>query len=263
MIVENRPGASGKIAFDALQNAPADGVTVLIAPASVIELGPMVLPTLKFDALKDFVPIGSLAEYGFAVATGPISGAKNIASYQAWAKANSSESSYATPGVGTPQHFLGAQLKKALGIELIHVPYKGGANSITDVMGGQIPMLITTEQVVIPHQGTGKLSTLFVTSKRRNPLMPEVPTAREVGLGELESMDWFGAFVKPGTPTEKVDTWKRQVRAIVASSGYADAMKKLGYGVPERQPSNFAALITSERSAWAERVKLSGFKHAD
>ncbi len=260
MIVDNRPGASGKIAFDALQNAPADGMTVLIAPTSVIELGPMVLPTMKFDAIKDFVPIGSLAEYGFAVATGPVSGAKDIDSYKSWAKANPSTSSFATPGLGTPQHFLGSQLQKELAIELIHVPYKGGGNSITDVMGGQIPLLITTEQVVVAYEGKGRLNTLFITSKKRNPLMPGVPTAKEVGLEQLESVDWFGAFVKPGTSAEQVNTWKAQVRKIVASSGYTDAMKKLGYGVPETQPADFAALMTDERGAWAERVKLSGFK---
>lgn len=260
MIVENRPGASGKIAFDALQNAPADGMTVLIAPTSVIELGPMVLPAMKFDAIRDFVPVGSLAEYGFAVATGPASEAKDIDSYKAWAKANPSASSFATPGLGTPQHFLGTQLQKELQIELIHVPYKGGANSITDVLGGQIPLLITTEQVVVAYEGQGRLNTLFITSKNRNPLMPGVPTAKEVGLDQLESVDWFGAFVKPGTPTGKVNAWKAQVRQIVASSSYIDAMKKLGYEVPERQPADFGALMTAERDVWTERVKLSRFK---
>lgn len=260
MIVENRAGASGKIAIDAMLNAPADAMTVLIAPTSLIELGPMVLISMKFDAIKDFVPVGSLAEYGFGVAAGPASGAKEIGAYKAWAKANPSLSSFATPGLGTPQQFIGAQLQKALEIELLHVPYKGGASSVIDVIGGQVPLLITTEQVLVPYQGQGKLNTLFITSKKRNALMPNVPTAKEVGLPRLESVDWFGAFVKPGTPADKLQTWRANVQKVVASKGYEEAMRKLGYDVPEKQPADFEALMTTERNAWAERVKLAGFK---
>ncbi|GAA4338496.1 tripartite tricarboxylate transporter substrate-binding protein [Variovorax defluvii] len=260
MVVENRAGASGKIAIDAMMSAPADAATVLIAPASVIELGPMVLNTMKFDAIKDFAPIGRLAEYGFGVAAGAASGAKDIDAYKAWARANPSLSSFATPGLGTPQQFLGVQLQKTLGVELVHVPYKGGANSVTDVMGGQVPLLVTTEQVLVPYHGQGKLNTLFITSKRRNALMPDVPTAKEIGMPQLESVDWFGAFVKAGTPADKLSTWRANVQRVVASQGYKDEMKKLGYDVPNGQPADLAALMTAERNAWAERVKLSGFK---
>ncbi len=260
MVVENRPGASGKIAIDALLNGPSDAMTVLIAPTSAVELGPMVMNTMKFDAVKDFAPVGSLAEYGFGVAAGPASGAKDIGTYKSWAKANPSLSSFATPGLGTPQQFLGAQLQKTLGVELAHIPYKGGANSVTDVIGGQVPLLVTSEQVLIPYLGQGKLNPLFITSKKRNPLMPNVPTAKEVGMPQLESVDWFGAFVKAGTPADKLQAWRANVQKVVASPGYAEAMKKFGYDVPEKQPADFAALMTAERSAWAERVKQAGFK---
>jgi tripartite-type tricarboxylate transporter receptor subunit TctC len=260
VVVENRAGASGKIAVDAMLNAPADAMTVLIAPTSALELGPMVLTAMKFDVITDFVPIGSLAEYGFAVAAGAASGVKDIGAYKVWAKANPSLSSFATPGLGTPQQFLGAQLQKTLGIELVHIAYRGGANAVTDVMGGQVPLLVTTEQVLVPYQGQSKLNTLFITSKKRNPLMPNVPTAKEVGLPQLESVDWFGAFVKPGTAADKIQAWRSNIQKIVGSQGYDAAMKKLGYVVPEKQPADFAALMIAERNAWAERVKLAGFK---
>lgn len=260
LVVDNRAGASGKIAIDAMLNAPADGLTVMIAPASLIELAPMVMPTAKYDAVKDISAIGALAEYGFAVAAGPFSGAKDINEYKAWAKANPAKSSFATPGQGTPQEFLGSQLQKALDIDLVHVPYKGGAPAINDVMGGQVPILVTTEQLLVPYEGQGKLNTLFITSRKRNSLMPNVPTAKEAGLPQLESTDWFGAFVKAGTPVEKVNTWKAHVQKVLASPGYIEAIKKLGYAVPEKQPTDFPALLQAERAAWAERVKLSGFK---
>ncbi len=263
MVVENRPGATGKLATDALGNAPADGLTVLVAPASVLELAPVLLPSAKYDPMRELTAVGSVAEYGFAVAAGPSSGAKTLASYQAWAKANPAASVMANPGQGTPQQFLAAQLQQALGIELVQVPYKGGALAINDVMGGQVPTLVTTEQLLVPHEGQGKLNTLFITSRKRNPLMPSVPTARELGLAQLETVDWFGLFVKAGTPADKVDALKAQVRQVLAAPGYVDAMKRLGYPIPERQPSDFAALMQQERGAWAERVRLSGYKASE
>jgi len=260
LIVDNRAGASGKIAIDALLSAPTDGATLMIAPASLIELAPMVMPAAKYDAVRDFTAIGSIAQYGFAIAAGPSSGAKDVESYKSWAKANATKSAFATPGQGTPQQFLGAQLQKALGVDLVHVPYKGGAPAINDVIGGQIPLIVATEQLLVPYEGQGKLNTLFITSRKRNPLMPKVPTAKEVGLAQLEAVDWFGVFVKAGTSADKVDTWKSNIQKIIASPGFVEALRKMGYEVPEKQPSDFAALIASERNTWSERVKLSGFK---
>lgn len=262
LIVENRAGASGQISLDVLKNAPADGLTLLIAPASLIELAPIVMPTMKLDPVKDLTAVGSVAEYGFGVAAGPASGAKDIEAYKSWAKAHPSASSFASPGQGTPQQFLGAQLQKALGVDLVHIPYKGGAPAINDVMGGQIPLIISTEQLLVPYEGQGKMNTLFITSKTRNPLMPNVPTAKEAGLPQLEAVDWFGAFVKAGTDTEKVNLWKARVEKVLKSPGYIAAMKRLGYGVPRQQAADFAAEVDKERTIWADRVKLTNFKPA-
>lgn len=262
-IVENRPGAAGKLAVDALLAAPADGATIMIAPASLMALGPLVSAANKYDPVRDFTAVGSIAEYGFAVAAGPLSGVKDISSYQAWARATPARSAFGSPGQGTPQQFLGAQLQKALGVELVHVPYKGGALSINDVIGGQIPLLIATEQLLVPHEGQGKVNTLFVTSKKRNPLMPKVPTAKEVGLPQMESVDWYGAFVKAGTSQAATNELKAKVQKITASPAYAAAMQKLGYEVAAQQPADLKALMATEQATWAERVKLSGFKAAE
>jgi tripartite-type tricarboxylate transporter receptor subunit TctC len=263
MVVENRPGASGTIAIDALLRSPNDGLTVLIAPASLLELTPLVNATATYDPVRDFSAIGSLAEYGFAFGTGPATGVKDIAAFKEWAKANPASSNFGTPGQGTPQQFLGAQLEKALDIDMTHIPYKGGAASLNDVMGGQISMLVSTEQLLVPYEGQGKLNTLFITSKERNPLMPNVPTAKEAGLPTMETVDWFGAFVKADTPADKVAEWKAQVQKVTASADYIEAIKKLGYSVPNTQPADFSTLIDAERTAWAARVEQSGFKSTD
>jgi len=259
LVVENRPGASGKLAIDTVLNAPADGLTVLIAPASMMELTPMVIPSANYDPIEDMVALGGLAEYGFGVAAGPSSGTTTIDEYRDWAAANPGMSNFATPGQGTPQHFLGAQLQNLLGVELMHVPYRGGAAAINDVLGGQVPLFITTEQLLIPYEGQGKLHTLFITSPQRNPLMPNVPTSKEVGLPQLETMDWFGVFLKADTPAEKTQALTSQVRQVLASQPYIKAINKLGYAVPEKQADDFSELMRTEIQAWEDRLKLSGF----
>lgn len=263
VIVENRPGASGKIAIDALLSSPSDGETVALIPSSVLALVPQIVKTAKYDSVRDFVALGSVAEYGFGIAAGPASNASTIAAYKEWAKTHAKDSSYATPGQGTPQHFLGAQLQKLLGVELTHVPYKGGAAAVGDVIGGLVPLLITTEQLLVPYDGQGKIKALLVTSNQRNAKMPNVPTAREAGLPQLEATDWFGVFAKAGTTSAKVAEWRVQIARVLASPRYQEAMKNMGYLVPDTQAVNFPKLLAAERTAWSERVKLSGFTAAD
>ncbi|MDE2457374.1 MAG: hypothetical protein KGL43_27605, partial [Burkholderiales bacterium] len=262
VVVENKPGASGKLAIDELRNARADGDTIAVIPASILALTPQVLKSARYDPVNDFVGLGSLAEYGFGVAAGPASGATDIAGYKAWAAKHPKDSNFATPGVGTPQHFLGAQLQKALGVELTHIPYKGGASAVTDVIGGQVALLITTEQLLVPYEGQ-KLHTLFITSARPNPRMPKVPTAREVGMPQLESTDWFGLFVQAGTPQAKVDEWRAAVAKITASPAYIAAMKNLGFSVPAKQPVDFIEPVKAAVAAWGRRVKLANFNAMD
>lgn len=258
MVVDNRAGASGKLAIDALLSGPADGVTLAVIPSSLLALVPSVVKSARYDAQRDFIAVGNLAEYGFGIAAGPTSGVQDIAAYRRWASANPKASSYATPGTGTPQHFLGAQLQKGLGIELAHVPYKGGALAVNDVLGGQVPLLITTEQLLVPYEGQGKLKTLLVTSRTRNPKMPTVPTAREAGLPQLEATDWFGLFVKAGTPTAKVDELRGLLAKAIGTAGYKEAMARMGYSMPQRQ-ADLTQQVAADQAAWAERVKLSGF----
>jgi tripartite-type tricarboxylate transporter receptor subunit TctC len=263
VVVENRTGASGKIAADHLLASPADGYTVSLMPSSVLVLIPQIVGSATYDPIRDFVTLGSLVEHGLGIAAGPGTPATSWAGYKDWARANPQKSSYATPGLGTPQHFLGAQLQATMGVPAMHVPYKGGAAALNDVIGGQVPLLITTEQLLVPYQADGRLRTLFVTSARRNPRLPTVPTAIEVGLPQLEYTDWFGLFAKAGLPPAKVAEWRANVVKVVTSPAYREAIEKMGYAVPAQQPGDFAQVLTTARSAWAERVKLSGFKAED
>lgn len=263
VIVENKPGASGKIAIDALLSSPASGEIVALIPSSVLALVPQIVKSAKYDSVRDFVTLGSVAEYGFGIAAGPASPATSIAAYKEWAITHPKSSSYGTPGLGTPQHFLGAQLEKILGIDLTHVPYKGGAAAVTDVLGGTIPLLITTEQLLVPYEGQGKMKTLLITSRQRNPKMPNVPTAREAGLPQLEATDWFGVFAKSGTASTIVTEWRTQLAKVIASPRFQESMKSQGYNIPGAQSADFPKLLAAERATWAERVKTSNFTATD
>jgi tripartite-type tricarboxylate transporter receptor subunit TctC len=260
VLIDNRTGASGKIAIDALLAAAADGQTLALIPASALHTVPMTSKAARYDSLRDFVAIGSVAEYGFGVSAGPTSGAQDLNAFKAWGARQAKPVGFATPGPGTPQHFIGAQMQKLLDLNMIHVPYRGGAAAIGDVMSGEVPILITTEQLLVPHEGQGKLKLLFITSPERNVRLPNVPTARELGLAQLEQSDWFGIFVKSGTPPAKVEELRAQLGKVLASQGYRDSMKTLGYGVPSQQPTNFSDRLQSERAVWAERVKIAGFE---
>ena len=259
VLIDNRTGASGKIAIDALLAASADGQTLALIPASALHTVPMTSKAARYDSLRDFAAIGSVAEYGFGVSAGPASGAQDLNAFKAWAIRQPKPVGYATPGAGTPQHFIGAQMQALLGVNMIHVPYRGGAAAIGDVMSGEVPLLVTTEQLLVPHEGQGKLKLLFVTSAERNARLPHVPTAREAGLPQLEQSDWFGIFAKSGTAAAKIEELQGQLRRVLASQGYRDSMNALGYGIPNQQSANFSERLQSERRIWAERVKIAGF----
>lgn len=260
VIVENRPGASGKIAIDALLSSPADGQTLVLIPASAAILVPMVTRTANYDVLKSFVGVGSLGEYGFGLAAGPGLSVSDFSGLKTWAKSHPGELNFATPGEGTPQHFLGAQLKKLANVEMTHVPYKGGITAITDILGGQVPLLIATEQLLIPYQDKNQLKTLFTTSRQRNPKLPNVPTAREIGLPELEAQDWFGLFVKAGTSASQIEKWRAAAIRVVSSPAYRQSLTNLGYTTPDKQPEDFRKKLEQDKKVWSDRVMMSDFK---
>ena len=165
--------------------------------------------------------------------------------------------------LGTPQHFLGATLARSAGIALIHVPYRGGAQALTDVLGGGTASLITTEALIIPHHAKKDLRGLFVTSPQRNPRMGDVPTAKEAGHAQLEAVDWFGLFVRNGTPADAVGRVRQQATQVVNSREYIDAVTQLGYRVMPASPDQLVRKVEQDVSSWSARVKLSGFKVED
>ena len=259
VVVENRAGASGKLALDALLAAAVDGNTLAVIPSAVLALLPHTLKSAKFSPTSDFVPIASLADYGFTLATGAGVPKGNLEDFVKWVRSNPGKASYGTPGLGTPQHFLGASFAKTAGIDMAHVPYRGGAQALTDVLGGRTSSLITTEPLVVPFHAKRELNALFVTSAQRNPKMADVPTARESGLAYLEAVDWFGLFARAGTPDETIRRMQQQAGSVVALKEYVDAVTELGYRVTQAKPEQLRAMVERDVGTWGSRVKAAGF----
>jgi len=179
IIVENKPGAAGRVALGDLRRAAPDGNTLVLAPSGALVILPWLYKNIGYDPAKDFSPVARVTTFDFAVTAGPGSPAGNIKAVMDWFKANPAKASYGTSGAGTVPHFAGLLLGQAAGVNMVHVPYKGGAPAAQDLIGGQIPLMVDTASETIEHHRAGRLRILAVTGESRSQALPDVPTLRE------------------------------------------------------------------------------------
>ncbi|NJS37363.1 MAG: ABC transporter substrate-binding protein, partial [Brachymonas sp.] len=192
-VVENRTGAASQLATEAMLAAPADGSTVVLMPGGNATIFPHVYPKLRYS-LADLAPLASVCSFQFGLGVGPGTPAKTLKEFVEWAKANPGKASYGTPGAGTAMHFMGVMLAKKAGIDFLHVPYRGGALAMTDVIGGTIPALATTLPNLVAQHKSGKLRILGFTGDKALPGLPGVQTFKEQGYPELVLNENFGVF---------------------------------------------------------------------
>src|SRR5262245_60562497 len=207
-IVENRPGAGGRLVMDVLKNSAADGSVMVLTPAVAVALYPHVYKALSYNPQQDFAPVTTISTTAMLIAIGPLvpSSVTTLADFIAWCRSNPSQSSYGSPGAGSPLHFLGVMLSRAANFEYLHVPFQGTAPSIQSLLGSQIASCISPIGPFVPHVRAGTLRALATTSAQRSPLLPDVPTVTEAGYPALEFVEWFGIFVPARTPSGTVDT---------------------------------------------------------
>jgi tripartite-type tricarboxylate transporter receptor subunit TctC len=265
MIVDNRPGAGGRIALETLKNSEPDGSVLILTPGDQVTLFPHVYQKLQYDALRDFAPVTTICTCPFLLAIGPMVPASvtTLAQFIEWCRANPKLATYGSPGAGTRPHFLGVTLARAAGIDFVHLPYKGGAPAIQDVLGGQIPASINVFSNAFPHVQSGSLRALAITAPKRSPLLPNVPTMREAGYPEVEAVEWFGLFVPAKTPTDVVNALYSTVQQALKSDAINTGLGKLSFDVAGMSQDNFVTLIKADTERWAGLVKVSGFKPID
>ncbi len=205
VVVENRPGANGRIAGQAVKNAAPDGNTFLVAPASNIVHLPHVYTDLGYDPLKDFVPVAQMVENDFAFTINPKIPATNLKEFAAWCNANPDKATFASPGAGSSPHLMGLLVAKALGTRLTHVPYKGSSFALTDLIGGHVSAMVSSTSFVVQQHKGNQLRILATTGRARSSVLPQVPTFQELGMGELTLTEGTWLLAPARTPQAIID----------------------------------------------------------
>jgi tripartite-type tricarboxylate transporter receptor subunit TctC len=263
-IVDNRPGAGGRLALGALKGAPADGTAMILTPASSVAVFPHVYKTLGYDAFKDFAPVTTVCSFPFLITVGPLVPAevRTLADFVTWCAANPKQASYGTAAAGSMLHFTGVALARAGGFAFVHLPY-GGPGGIQDLIGGRIAATIYPIGTALPHVQSGGLRALATTGPQRSSRLPNVPTVREAGYPTLETIEWFGVFVPANTPAESVNRLNGAIRTVVNTETFKTALAKLSIDAASVTPGEFAQLIKSDFDRWGPIVQASGFSPED
>jgi tripartite-type tricarboxylate transporter receptor subunit TctC len=257
VVVENKPGAAGRIALQAVKTAAPDGQTVIILPSGPMVLFPHVYKNVGYDAVKDFTPISLLARFNFGIVSGPASNVKSIAEMLAKAKADKNSGSYGTPGAGSLPHFLGVMLEQSSGTELNHVPFQGGAPANTALLGGHIGYKIDVVSETAPFHKDGKVRIIAVTGSKRDAQIPEVPTLKEQGIN-MDATAWFAMYGPAGMSAATLAKLEAQVRQAVNRPEVRDQLVKLGNDPVGSSSAELAAVQKADFARWEKPIKATG-----
>jgi tripartite-type tricarboxylate transporter receptor subunit TctC len=260
IIIENRPGGGGNVAAMALKNAPPDGYTLMMGHTGTHAINATLYPDLKFDPIKDFQPITALISFNNILVVPEASPAKTPAELVALAKSKPDGLTYASQGVGTGGHLLGIILAKQTGIKLVHVPYRGVAPAVTDMVAGRVDMMFSSYLTSSPNIKSGKLRMLAIAGAQRHPEIPEVPTMAEAGFPGVEMEQWFGLFAPAGTPAPIVQRLNREFVAALQSDDVKRTLQPQGSIIIPGTPEELAARVARDIVALGKVVKESGAK---
>jgi tripartite-type tricarboxylate transporter receptor subunit TctC len=260
-VVENKPGAGGRIALELLKGAPADGSTLALSPFSCTSIYPHIYSKLSYDPVKDLAPVSIAAVMHHGLAVGPLvpASVKTVKDFLAWAKANPNDASYGSPAAGSTPHFIGALLGINNGVELKHVPYRGSIPGVTDVVGGQIAAMVTPSGDFIANHKAGKLRLLATSGKARSPFSPEVPTLAEQGFPELTTEEWFGFYAPAKTPAAVVTAANAAINAAIKEKAVVDSLAVVGLIAQGSTVEEMARSQAAEFERWGPLVKKVGF----
>ena len=260
VLVENKPGAGGRLAVEELKRSPNDGSVMLLTPAAMVTLYPHLYTKLNYG-IDDVTPVCTACTINFGFGVGPAvpESVKNLKDFLAWAKANPASASYATPGAGSPPHFIGALLGKESGLDLRHVPYRGSAPGVQDLLGGQVPSMSSPVGDFLPHLKSGKLRLLATSGAARSRFAPDVATYTEQGFKALEMSEWYGFFLPGKAAPELVQRLAQNIRAAVMAPDVVEAFLQLGLEASANTPAELAQMVKAENQAWAPIVKRVGF----
>ena len=258
VVVENKPGAAGVLAAAEVARAAPDGYTLILANIGPFALAPSMMAKPPYDPVKDFTAIGQIVSTYF-VAVVPVGvPAKNVTEFVAWARANDGKVNFASGGNASITHLNGELVNMVAGLKMTHVPYKGSAPALTDLMSGQTHLLIDVGSVLTPQVKAGKLKAIAVTSAERDPQLPDVPTMRESGYAKLETAGWQGLLGPAGMPKDVVARLAAELNRVLARPEVQKRFAEAGTPVTLRGPDEFAQFVRAENQRWLPVIKASG-----
>jgi tripartite-type tricarboxylate transporter receptor subunit TctC len=258
IVVDNRPGAGTNIATEVVAKAAPDGYTLLLAN-SPNAINATLYDNLSFDFVRDIVPVASIGRVPLVMVVNPDLPAKTIPEFIAYAKANPGKVNMGSGGNGAPDHMSGELFKAMAGVGILHVPYRGVAPAIADLLGGQVQVIFGTMPAVISLIKSGRLRALGVTTATRSDELPDVPSIGEFVPG-YEASQWYGICAPKGTPAEAIERLSRETNAVLADPKMKARLAELGASALSGSPADFGKLIVDETAKWAKVVKISGAK---
>lgn len=260
VLVDNRPGAGGTVGTDAAAKSPADGSTLLLGHTGTLAINPVLYPKLPYDARNAFVPVAPLASAPLVLVVPAVSPIRTLADLLARAKAAPGKLAFASSGNGTGGHLAGELLEEVAGIKMLHVPYKGTAPALTDLLGGQVDLMFSVIPSALPHIDAGKLRAIGITGARRSPRLPDVPTVAEGGLKGYESSLAYGLMAPRGTPEAALKTLGDAVAKATESTALREAFKAEGAEPLPGSAADFQALMQAESDKWGRVIRQAGIK---
>jgi tripartite-type tricarboxylate transporter receptor subunit TctC len=260
IVVDNRPGASGSIGAEAIARATADGYTIGYGTTPMLAINRSVLPKLPYDPDKDLRKIAQLGSQPNLLAVSPSLPVKSVKELVEYARANPGKLSFGSSGNGTSLHLSGELFKLMTGTQIVHVPYKGAQQAITDIIGGRVDLVFDNLGSILPHVKAGRVRGLGVTSLKRSAAIPELPTIAEAGVPGFEVTVWGGVVAPGGVPTAIVSRLNAEINKALASPALSEKFSAIGYEVLGGTPEQFDAFVRKEVVKWADVVKRSGAK---
>lgn len=259
VIVENKPGAGGRIAIMSVRGAEPDGLTTFFGSTSVLTLFPHVFKALPYELDRDFTPVSTVCSFPYAIVTSPQIGVSSIAELAQWARAHPNQSFFGTPGLGTPQHLIGSLLAKGGDMPLEHVPFKSGGEATLQLLAGTLPVVIATAGQFYPLHKAGKVRIIATTAPTRATSMTDIPTCAESGRPDVVFEDSFGLIAPARTPAATIDALNARVGLAVSSPSVQTSLKEQDLKPLLIQGAAYLSYLAKERARWREVVQLIGF----
>ncbi|NML62999.1 tripartite tricarboxylate transporter substrate binding protein [Massilia sp. RP-1-19] len=257
-VIDNRAGGGGNIGTAAVTRATPDGYTLLITSSAPIVINPSLYKKMTFDPLKDLAPVTNLLRVPLVLVAGPSVPAKNLKELMAFIKSKNGQFSYASSGSGTPQHLTSELFASVTKLNMTHVPYKGSAPAIADLLGGHIPIMFDSTIAIMPHIKSGKVRPIAISSAQRSPLLPDVPTFAEAGVRGIESYAWYGLFAPAKTPKDVIAKINAETVKIMKQPEFTKIRAETGSDFVGDTPENFGKFVHAEAARWSKVVKESG-----